>query len=157
MCTAGEIGMKPTSLQARVLPVLYAPGTRRRGGFSATRQTDGNRTAVPQVQGAFKTVQPGLGAHNGLKIWYNGVIQNLGNTQVGTEELRTNIESAFLLDNTYAAEPYALRTLDYNQRLYSACEVPLPMNKILELVLVKDLNPRVWKAHATGRAMDNLP
>ena len=102
-------------------------------------------------------MQPGLGAHNGLKIWYNGVIQNLGNTQVGTEELRTNIESAFLLDNTYAAEPYALRTLDYNQRLYSACEVPSPINKILELVLVKDLNPRVWKAHATGRAMDNLP
>ena len=152
MCTAGEIGMKPTSPQARVLPVLYVPGTHRRGGFSATRQTEGNRTTVPQVQGAFKTVQPGLGAHNGLKIWYNGVIQNLGNMQVGTEELRTKIESAFLLDNTYTAEPYALRTLDCNRRLYSTCEVPLPMNKILELVLVKDLNPGEMETHTTGRA-----
>ena len=152
MCTAGEIGMKPTSPQARVLPVLYVPGTHRRGGFSATRQTEGNRTTVPQVQGAFKTVQPGLGAHNGLKIWYNGVIQNLGNMQVGTEELRTKIESAFLLDNTYTAEPYALRTLDCSRRLYSTCEVPLPMNKILELVLVKDLNPGVMETHTTGRA-----
>jgi hypothetical protein len=37
MCTTGEIGVKPTSPQARVLPVLYVPGTHRRGGFSATR------------------------------------------------------------------------------------------------------------------------
>jgi hypothetical protein len=29
-------------------------------------------------------------------------------------------------------------------------------NKILELVLVKDLNPGVWKAHAAGQAIDDL-
>jgi hypothetical protein len=39
--------------------------------------------------------------------------------------------------------------------LYSTCEVPLPMNKILELVLVKDLNPGVLETHATGRATYN--
>jgi hypothetical protein len=78
----------------------------------------------------------------------------LGNTQVGAEELRAKIESAFLLDNTYVAEPYALRTLDCNKRLHSTGDVPLPMDKILELVLIKDLNPGVSKAHATNQALD---
>jgi hypothetical protein len=82
------------------------------------------------------------------------VIQNLGNMQVGTEELRAKIESAFLLDNTFAAEPYALRTLDCNKRLHSMGDVPSPMDKILKLVLIKDLNPGVWKAHATSQALD---
>jgi hypothetical protein len=61
MGTTGEIGMKPTSPQARVLPVhvLYVLGTYRRCGFSTECHTEGNRTAVPRVQGAFKPVQPG--------------------------------------------------------------------------------------------------
>ena len=147
----GEKGTRPLSPQARQIPALYVPGTRRRYGFDTGLRAGGTGTMVPTVQGAFKTIQPGLGAHNGLKIWYNGVVQNLGNQQVGTEELRANIEAAFLMEEPYNREPYVLRALDNTKSLYTTDQMPLPMRKILELVLVKDLSPEVWKAYAASK------